>query len=473
MPVKQVMRPVSVVVPTLNEVENLPILFERIDKTLKSAQIPYEILVVDDHSDDGSDEFVLKVAKKYNARLLKKIGQRGKAFSLIEGFKEAKYDLICMIDADLQYPPESIKHMYHKLQYLEADIVVTNRQVNQTSLFRKLSTHTFNLIFTRLLFGIKYDTQSGLKLFRKEVLNTVNLSPSAWTFDLEFIVKSLQNNYVVVSQDIVFSERYSGVPKIKMFDATLEIAGGSIKLWRNTSKRNIKLRYKHMETIQSKAWFIGIVAACVLALSAVAAPRTSALGLTKSQNSAASSLSEVKNASLDSDLQQMVNNVVSSIDGSSSSSSDTAPSTSPTSPTTTANQSTATSQSTTNTSSTSTKTSLPTSTNATSSPSKKSDTTANSTSSNTPLTDSDIKSTTTKPTTLTSASANNSSISSNTNGKTPSYYKSNKLSQHTTSTLITVAQYVIYIALVMLALGVLIARMNKRLKRTHTQLLEN
>ncbi len=71
----------------------------------------------------------------------------------MQGFKKAKYDTICMIDADLQYSPEEILPMYEKMYSTNADMIITERHDNSTSALRKLSTKTFNFIFTRMLFG--------------------------------------------------------------------------------------------------------------------------------------------------------------------------------------------------------------------------------------------------------------------------------------------------------------------------------
>jgi dolichol-phosphate mannosyltransferase len=247
---KQHMQPISVIVPTLNEADNLTLLFARIDKSLSQVNIDYEIVVIDDHSTDGTVEVAKQADPKYNVRVYLKQGTPGKAFSLLEGFSVATYELVCMIDADLQYPPEAIPLMYHKLQYCEADIVVTERVDNKTSALRRLSSFVFNAVFTRMLFGINYDTQSGLKLFRKSILNTIYLSPSPWTFDLEFIVRSLEQGYSIVSQQIEFSERNAGVPKVKLLSATVEIASGSYKLWRNSSSKHVKSSYKRSEWLQ-------------------------------------------------------------------------------------------------------------------------------------------------------------------------------------------------------------------------------
>jgi glycosyltransferase involved in cell wall biosynthesis len=177
-----------------------------------------------------------------------KQGKRGKAFSIIEGVAYSKFDTICMIDADLQYAPEYIAPMYTLMNTSGKDIVITKRTINETSILRKTLSSGFNLVFTRLMFGINYDTQSGLKLFKAKVFEKVEINPSPWGFDLEFIVTSLMSGFTVTSMDINFSERTNGDAKVNVFKTSLELAKESIKLRSKISKKSLKTFYvKNME----------------------------------------------------------------------------------------------------------------------------------------------------------------------------------------------------------------------------------
>jgi glycosyltransferase involved in cell wall biosynthesis len=240
-------------VPTLNEASNLPVLFSRIDKAMSKAKIAYEIIVIDDNSSDGTITVARNNAKRFNVRASNKKGKMGKAYSLLEGFAMAKNEVVCMIDADLQYPPEEIAIMYNIMKQLEVSIVITERNDMRKSRLRQLSTKTFNTIFAQWLFGIKYDTQSGLKLFKKEVLDSISVSPSPWSFDLEFIVRSLEAGFKMASHQIPFHERYSGEPKISVIKGTIELSIASIKLRQATSFSHMKNKYKqNMEYLASK-----------------------------------------------------------------------------------------------------------------------------------------------------------------------------------------------------------------------------
>jgi glycosyltransferase involved in cell wall biosynthesis len=466
---KQIMRPVSVVVPTLNEVNNLPLLFKRIKSTLNSAQIPYEIIVVDDHSNDGTQNFVIRNANKYNAILMIKEGLPGKAFSLLEGFNVAKNEIICMIDADLQYPPEAIKLMYHKLQYLEADIVLTNRLENHTSWFRKLTTFTFNFVFTKLLFGIGYDTQSGLKMFRKEVLNSIQLSPSPWTFDLEFIVRALENNYVITSQDIVFSERYSGAPKINIFKATLEIAGGSLRLWREISPRHIRMRYKYLENMHSKMLGIFIGLFGLVIMLGVSQPKISALSLNNDYGVTTQTANDILNNS-DKTVATVATGLISSSEAATATTDpvndDSSSITYPVGSTVdSATNDLSDNASTTSISPTATSTNTPTTASTTASKSS-----PNSTISTTGSSKSGNGNNYSTP--VNTAGDSNTGSSSQTistpkdSGSPSSLYNNNKLSSHTTSFLIKTAEYMLFIAAGFLIAGGMIVTFSKWIRKT-------
>ena len=266
------MRAISIVVPTLNETENIPVLLSRIAATFKGSNIRYEVIFVDDLSSDGTIEVIQSLTSKYPISLHAKIGTRGKAYSLLQGFEHAKYNVICMIDADLQYPPEAILPMFQLMESSESDIILTERMDDSdTSKLRQLSSKVFNLVFTQLLFGFKYDSQSGLKIFRKPVIQKVMLDPTPWSFDLEFIVRSLENNYKILSYQIPFSKRLNGEAKVQVLKVTYELARASLKLRSNSSQPKIRQAYQKNLRLAEHAQqafvvaFIGVAAAFIMA----------------------------------------------------------------------------------------------------------------------------------------------------------------------------------------------------------------
>jgi hypothetical protein len=149
-----------------------------------------------------------------------------------------------MIDADLQYPPEAIAPMVHIVSTTMAQVVISRRARNNTGFVRKLSTKVYNLVFARVLLGLEYDTQAGLKVFRRNVIEKISIDPSPWSFDMEFIVRSLQQGYTLYSYDIEFMSRQSGKGKISLIPATIELVRAALKIRATVPRKEIRAAYK-------------------------------------------------------------------------------------------------------------------------------------------------------------------------------------------------------------------------------------
>jgi len=225
---------VSVIVPTLNEEGNIDALVERIAAAFQYGALTGEIIFVDDHSIDGTRQAVERLVWKYalsgvSVRFFLKSGKRGKAQSLIEGFQYAQFEIVAMIDADLQYPPEAIPDMVSKLSK-GCDIVVANRLTRETGIFRSLISKSFVFLFGRFLHGLECDVQSGLKVFRRKIIREVRLDPSPWAFDMEFLLSAQNSGYSIGSVDVVFSDRRFGKSKVNIIRTSIEIGLSALKL---------------------------------------------------------------------------------------------------------------------------------------------------------------------------------------------------------------------------------------------------
>ncbi len=226
------MKGLSIIIPTLNEEKNIQSLINRIVKVMEPFKNAYEfeIIFVDDHSNDETCHVIRALSSLYPLKLHKKQGKRGKAESILEGCQYAQYDVVAFIDADLQYPPEALPEMIVEMKLSNVDIVVTNRKVQQTNMFRKWGSKLNRFVFGRLLFGIPYDTQSGMKIFKKKVIDSIEITASAWSFDLEFLVRALMANYKVSSVDITFEKRHAGESKVGFGRVAYELILSSLRL---------------------------------------------------------------------------------------------------------------------------------------------------------------------------------------------------------------------------------------------------
>lgn len=222
-------RELSIVVPTLNEEGNIAELLRRIDRAMRLSETRYEVVFVDDHSTDKTVETILSLAERYPVSFHVKTGERGKAFSLLEGFAYVRYDRVAILDADLQYPPETLPEMLDRMD-AGADIVVANRVEREVSVGRKVLSRGFALVFSRWLHGLNCDVQAGLKVFRRCILDEVRLAPSPWTFDLEFLIRARNYGYSIESVNMPFAERQAGESKIVMLKAITEIGKNALAL---------------------------------------------------------------------------------------------------------------------------------------------------------------------------------------------------------------------------------------------------
>ncbi len=221
---------ISVVVPAFNEEGTIADLIKRVHAQLSDRYL-YEILIINDNSTDTTASVVTSFSPTYCVRLLTKPQNipQGKAECLLYGFSQAQYELICMIDGDLQYPPEALPEMISKIEQ-GADVVVANRVDVQTSFMRVVTSKFFRFFFARVLHGLTCDVQSGLKVFKKEIIERISIKPTRWTFDLEFLTHARSAGYIIDTVTITFEERLAGVTKINVLKASYEIGINALKL---------------------------------------------------------------------------------------------------------------------------------------------------------------------------------------------------------------------------------------------------
>jgi len=203
----------SIVVPTYNESENLPILVERIKKSL--GRIKHEIVVVDDNSPDGTGELAERLAKKYgNIRVVHRKAKKGLASAAVDGFRRASAPTICVIDADLQHPPEKIPNLLEKIKG-GADIAVASRYVKGGGVkgwarHRRVISKGAEVI-ARLAIpdsGRISDPLSGFFMFKLGVIKKADLKPVGFKILLEVLVKGSYEK--VAEVPYVFGERLRG-----------------------------------------------------------------------------------------------------------------------------------------------------------------------------------------------------------------------------------------------------------------------
>jgi cellulose synthase/poly-beta-1,6-N-acetylglucosamine synthase-like glycosyltransferase/glycosyltransferase involved in cell wall biosynthesis/O-antigen/teichoic acid export membrane protein len=221
---------IDIIVPVLNEAPNLPRLLERIHNSFKKTEYKYNIIVIDDNSNDDSINVLKSLSKKYPLQFSLKNGKGGKAYSIIEGVKLSKNDYFAMIDGDLQYPPEAIPEMFKLALENDLGVVVGNRVYQKIGRVRSFVSKAGRFIVGKLVTGLSRDTQSGLKVIKREIIEHVDLRHVyPWSIDVPMLHTAKDLGYEIGSIDIPFSLRENGTSKVNLLKATLQIVGGALK----------------------------------------------------------------------------------------------------------------------------------------------------------------------------------------------------------------------------------------------------
>ncbi len=203
----------TIVVPTYNEGENP----KRVITALKEAlcERKFEVVFVDDSRDERSMQILAELAEESEqVRYIHREVERGLGTAVVRGFEEAKGNLIAVMDADLQHPPEVLNDMLEQIE-LGYDMVIPSRFVpggddGGLSSFRKFVSFTARVMGQFALKRVRpiSDPTSGFFLIRKEVVEGVKLQPIGWKILIEILVRG--NYDKVVEIPYRFQARIAG-----------------------------------------------------------------------------------------------------------------------------------------------------------------------------------------------------------------------------------------------------------------------
>jgi len=185
---------VSIVVPTRNEAGNLPTLLERIAGAMEGRT--YEVLVIDDGSQDDTVAVCRDLACEHPLRLhVRERPLGGLGGAVLHGFSLARGQVLVVMDADLQHPPERLPALIAPVLTGEADLVVGSRHVAGGSIahpwgaFRRLQSAAARLLAQPLVGPVR-DIMSGFLALRRDVYeNAESLSPLGYKIGLELLCK--------------------------------------------------------------------------------------------------------------------------------------------------------------------------------------------------------------------------------------------------------------------------------------------
>jgi dolichol-phosphate mannosyltransferase len=183
----------SVIIPTYNERENIPVIIPALSGVLKKEGIPFEILVMDDDSPDGTSKAVEEISREYpEARCIVRKKDRGLSPAVMEGYEEADGTVYLVMDADLSHPVEVVPDMYHAIVRDGADISVGSRHVKGGGVENWPAKRKFiswgAALLARPLTNCS-DPMSGFFAIRPSVIKGAPLQAKGYKILLEVLVK--------------------------------------------------------------------------------------------------------------------------------------------------------------------------------------------------------------------------------------------------------------------------------------------
>jgi dolichol-phosphate mannosyltransferase len=255
---------ISLIIPTLNEAENLPVLIPRIAAALEGRS--YEILIVDDNSRDATPTVCAELARTYPLRLITRTEPKdGLSGAVLYGMAQTTGSKLVVMDADLQHPPEKLPALVAPLDSGEADFVLGSRYVpggstaGEWSFFRKINSYVATVL-ARPFAGQTRDPMSGFFALRRESYQQAQrLTPLGYKIGLELMCKCRVKN--VREIPIHFAERTRGQSKLTLKEQ-IRYAEHLSRLYDFTFPRFSPIA--KFLVVTTLSWLVGIAIARIL-----------------------------------------------------------------------------------------------------------------------------------------------------------------------------------------------------------------
>ena len=211
---------VSVIIPAYNEGR---IIFASIEETIRVFDefgCKYEIIVVDDGSPDNTYKEALRAAQRHSRVTVKQLKtNRGKGRALKVGFRRSSGDYVVFLDADMELHPAQVQTLFDIMRLDDADVVIGSKRHPNSRLNYPLDRKIISNVYffmIKILFGLPIrDTQTGLKLFRYDVLRKVfpRILVKAFGYDLEILVNVHRLGFRIAEAPVVLDakQRYGRI----------------------------------------------------------------------------------------------------------------------------------------------------------------------------------------------------------------------------------------------------------------------
>src|SRR5882672_2083363 len=217
-------RPVAklaIVVPTLCEAENIRVLLDRIRQSLDPLGFAYEVIVVDDDSRDGIATIVQEIAASDpRVRLSVRTGERSLGGAVLHGWRHTDAEILAVIDADLQHPPELLPELWKAVE-AGNDVVLASRYAPKGGLKNwHPARHLLSCMAIWLTYPLQKpgiyvkDPMAGFFLVRRSCLRDMDMHTEGFKILLEILVRADVRS--VVEIPFTFGPRHAGTSKANL-----------------------------------------------------------------------------------------------------------------------------------------------------------------------------------------------------------------------------------------------------------------
>lgn len=212
-----------VIIPTYNEKENI----ENIINVVFGLEQPFDILIVEDNSPDGTADIVKRIQKEYPERLhiLERKGKLGLGTAYIAGFKwalEKEYLYICEMDADFSHNPNDLLKLLSACKDENADVAIGSRYISGVNVVNwpmgRVIMSYYASAYVRFITRMNIrDTTAGFKCYTRKVLQTINFDKirfKGYAFQIEMKFTAWKFGFNIQEVPIIFTDRKLGSSKM-------------------------------------------------------------------------------------------------------------------------------------------------------------------------------------------------------------------------------------------------------------------
>ena len=199
----------SVILPARNEEKNIGLLLEETLSFLQDLQAGFEILIIDDGSEDRTRELALSYRQKHpNIRVISHARNLGPGCAVSSGFSQTREDLVFFMDSDRQFDIRNLEPFLKEIPHY--DFIIGYRRERKDSFVRLLNAFLFNQA-AKLLFGVQAkDVNCAFKLFHSRVIQDLSLSSSGALINLEILALAQKRGYKFLELPVGHFPRKAG-----------------------------------------------------------------------------------------------------------------------------------------------------------------------------------------------------------------------------------------------------------------------